>query len=125
MKSIETQHAPKAVGPYSQGVMVNDTLYVSGQLPFDSKTMALNSDTIYGQTQQCLNNVLAIVEKAGLKKENMVRLTVFMTDLSNFQEMNQAYTEFFGNHKPARAAIEVSRLPKDVAIEIDAIAVKE
>jgi 2-iminobutanoate/2-iminopropanoate deaminase len=124
MKSIETQKAPQAVGPYSQGVLVNDTLYVSGQLPFDANTMALSSDTIYGQTKQCLNNILAILEKADMKKENLVRLTVFMTDLSQFQEMNTAYAEFFGNHKPARAAIEVSRLPKDVAIEIDAIAVK-
>jgi 2-iminobutanoate/2-iminopropanoate deaminase len=123
MKFIETQDAPKAVGPYSQGVLVKDTLYVSGQLPFDPKTMTLISTDIKKQTQKCLENVLAIVEAAGLKKENIARCGVFMKDLSKFGEMNEIYANFFNGHKPARAAIEVSRLPKDVDIEIDCIAV--
>ena len=124
MKTIQTQNAPKAVGPYSQGVFVKDTLYVSGQIPFDPKTNALISNDIKDQTRQSLENVLAIVETAGLIKENIVRCTVFMTNLSDFPLMNEVYSQFFGEHKPARAAVEVRRLPKDVMVEIDAIAVK-
>ncbi len=125
MKNIETKKAPAAVGPYSQAVMVKDTLYVSGQIPFVPETMKLVSDDIKEQTKQSLNNILNIVEAAGLKKENIVRCTVFMTNLGDFGLMNEVYQEFFGNHKPARAAVEVRRLPKDVLVEIDAIAVRE
>lgn len=124
MKNIHTDLAPKAVGPYSQGVFVKDTLYVSGQIPFDPKTNTLVSEDIKRQTRQSLDNVLSIVEASGLTKENIVRCTVFMTDLSDFPLMNEVYSDFFGDHKPARAAVEVRRLPKDVKIEIDAIAVK-
>ena len=124
MKNIHTDLAPKAVGPYSQDVFVKDTLYVSGQIPFDPKTNTLVSEDIKRQTRQSLDNVLSIVEASGLTKENIVRCTVFMTDLSDFPLMNEVYSDFFGDHKPARAAVEVRRLPKDVKIEIDAIAVK-
>lgn len=124
MKTIHTDHAPKAVGPYSQGVFVKDTLYVSGQIPFDPTTNSLISNDIKDQTRQSLHNVLAIVEKAGLTKEDIVRCTVFMTNLADFPLMNEVYSAFFGEHKPARAAVEVRRLPKDVMVEIDAIAVK-
>lgn len=125
MKMIHTNHAPKAVGPYSQGVLAKgETLYVSGQIPFVPETMTLVSEDIKEQTLQSLNNVLAIVEAAGMQKEHIVRCTVYMTDLSMFSLMNEVYQQFFGDHKPARAAVEVSRLPKDVSVEIDAIAVK-
>jgi len=124
MKFIETKAAPQAVGAYSQGVMIKDTLYVSGQIPFVPETMTLVSEDIQAQTKQSLENVLAIVEASGLKKEDIVRCTVFMTNLQDFPLMNEIYATFFGKHKPARAAVEVSRLPKDVHIEIDAIAVK-
>jgi len=124
MKHIETKQAPQAVGPYSQGVFVKDTLYVSGQIPFVPETMTLVSNDISDQTRQSLNNILAIVKAAGLQKEDIVRCGVFMTDLGEFSKMNAIYAEFFGAHKPARAAVEVRRLPKDVLIEIDAIAVK-
>lgn len=123
MKIIETNKAPKAVGPYSQGILVNNTLYVSGQIPFNPQTNSLISNNIDEQTKQCLENVLGIVEAAGMKKENIIRCGVFMTNLSDFASMNQVYQDFFGNHKPVRAAVEVRRLPKDVLIEIDAIAV--
>jgi len=123
MKNIQTKKAPQAVGPYSQGVLVNGTLYVSGQIPFVPETMKLVSDDIAEQTLQSLKNILAIVEEAGLRKENIVRCGVFMTDLGDFGKMNAVYAEFFGDHKPARAAVEVRRLPKDVLVEIDAIAV--
>ena len=124
MKTISTKKAPAAVGAYSQAVMVKDTLYVSGQLPFDPNTMTLKDEDIKTQTRQCLENILSIVEASGLKKENIVRCGVFMQDLSMFRDMNEVYADFFGDHKPARAAVEVARLPKDVDIAIDAIAVK-
>jgi 2-iminobutanoate/2-iminopropanoate deaminase len=124
MKPIKTSGAPQAVGPYSQGVLVKDTLYVSGQIPFDPKTNQLISHDIQDQTRQSLTNILAIVEEAGLKKEHIVRCTVYMTNLSDFSLMNEVYSSFFGEHKPARAAVEVRRLPKDVMVEIDAIAIK-
>ncbi len=124
MKIISTDKAPKAVGPYSQGVMANGTLYVSGQIPFVAETMTLVSEDIKDQTLQSLNNVLAIVEAAGLKKENIVKCGVFMQDLGMFKDMNEVYAKFFGDHKPARFAVEVRRLPLDVLVEIDAIVVK-
>jgi 2-iminobutanoate/2-iminopropanoate deaminase len=124
MKFIVTKKAPSAVGPYSQGVMVKDTLYVSGQIPFVPETMTLVSDDIRKQTKQSLTNILAIVEEAGLKKTDIVKCNVYMINLSDFGAMNEVYAEFFGDHKPARAAVEVRRLPKDVQIEIEAIAYK-
>jgi 2-iminobutanoate/2-iminopropanoate deaminase len=124
MKFIVTKKAPSAVGPYSQGVLVKDTLYVSGQIPFVPETMTLVSDDIRKQTKQSLMNILAIVEEAGLKKTDIVKCNVYMTNLSDFGAMNEVYAEFFGDHKPARAAVEVRRLPKDVQIEIEAIAYK-
>ena len=125
MKKIQTDQAPAAVGAYSQGVFIKDTLYVSGQIPFKPDTMELISNDIKAQTQQSLDNVLAIVEAAGLTKEDIVRCGIFMTNLSDFAAMNEVYGNFFGDHKPARAAVEVRGLPKNVQIEIDAIAVKK
>ena len=125
MKMIQTKDAPAAVGPYSQGILVNDTLYVSGQIPYVPETMKPAGDTIQTQTLQSLKNVLGIVKAAGLKKEDIVKCGVFMKDLSMFKAMNEVYAEFFGNHKPARFAVEVNRLPLDVLIEIDAIVVKK
>ncbi len=122
MKTINTKKAPKAIGPYSQGVFVNKTLYVSGQLPVE-----LNSgekiDDVYAATKQCLEYILAIVTEAGMEKENIVKCHVYLKDLNDFAVMNEAYSDFFKSHKPARVAVEVSKLPKDVVVEIDAIAV--
>lgn len=125
MKIICTNNAPAAVGPYSQGVMTGNTLYVSGQIPYVPETMTPAGNDIKSQTKQSLKNVLGIVEAAGLTKENIVKCGVFLKDLSMFKDMNEVYAEFFGEHKPARFAVEVSRLPLDVLVEIDAICVKE
>ena len=124
MKMIETKDAPKAIGPYSQGILAGNTLYVSGQIPFDPKTMESAGNDIQSQTRQSLENILAIVQASGLKKEDIVKCGVFMKDLSMFGEMNKVYQAFFGHHKPARFAVEVARLPKDALIEIDAMAHK-
>ncbi len=124
MQFIKTKKAPGAIGPYSQGVMKNGTLYVSGQTPLKPETMALPGDGIKEQTKQCLINILGVVEEAGLKKENIVKCGVFMLNLDQFKEMNEVYAEFFGDHKPARFAVEVRRLPVNALIEIDSIAIK-
>lgn len=125
MKIIKTNNAPAAVGPYSQAIMVENTLYVSGQIPYVPETMKPAGDDIKSQTLQSLKNILGIVEEAGLKKENIVKCGVFLKDMNMFKDMNGVYAEFFGEHKPARFAVEVARLPLDVLVEIDAIVVKE
>ncbi|MGD9887181.1 MAG: Rid family detoxifying hydrolase [Bacilli bacterium] len=125
MKAIITKNAPQAVGAYSQGQLAGNTLYVSGQIPFVPETITLISQNIKEQTQQCLDNILGIVKEAGMTKENIVRCTVYMTNLTDFPLMNEVYGAFFGDHKPSRAAVGVVALPKNVQIEIDAIAVKE
>jgi 2-iminobutanoate/2-iminopropanoate deaminase len=125
LKIISTKNAPAAVGPYSQAVMVKDTLYVSGQIPYVPETMKPAGSDIKSQTLQSLKNVLGIVKEAGLKKENIIKCGVFMQDLGMFKDMNEVYANFFGDHKPARFAVEVRRLPLDVLVEIDAIVVKE
>jgi len=123
-KLIETQNAPKAIGPYSQGVEANGTVYVSGQLPIDPITMKLCEGNIKTQTLCSLRNIQAILEEAGYRKEDIVKCTVYLKNMDVFSEMNEAYQTFFGSLKPARVTVEVSRLPKDAPIEIDAIAVK-
>jgi len=123
MKIIKTDKAPEAVGAYSQAVMTGGTLYVSGQIPFEPKTMTVVEGGIREQTAQALDNVFSVVEAAGLSKEDIVRCGVFMTDMSLFGEMNAVYAQKMGEHKPARAAVEVRALPKGVLVEIDAIAV--
>ncbi|HQC60602.1 MAG TPA: Rid family detoxifying hydrolase [Bacteroidales bacterium] len=123
MKTIHTNKAPKAIGPYSQGILAGNTLYVSGQIPVNLET-GKNIDDIYKATTKALEYILAIVNEAGMKKENIVKCCVFLKNLNDFSVMNQAYADFFKDHKPARVALEVSKLPKDVVVEIDCIAVK-
>ncbi len=121
IKTINSEKAPKAIGPYSQAVLANNTLYVSGQLPIDLETGEIVND-IYKATTKCLEHVLAIVLEAGLKKENIVKCHVYLKDLKDFSRMNEAYDVFFNGHKPARVAFEVAKLPRDVLVEIDCIA---
>jgi 2-iminobutanoate/2-iminopropanoate deaminase len=124
MTVISTTKAPEAIGPYSQAIMVNDTLYVSGQTPLDPTTMTVEAKTIKEQTVQVLENIRNIVLEAGLDIEKVVKCGVFLSDMNNFKEMNQVYQEFFGEHKPARVTVEVSKLPLNALVEIDCIAVK-
>jgi 2-iminobutanoate/2-iminopropanoate deaminase len=123
-KTIVTKHAPAAVGPYAQAYLVNDTLYVSGQIPFVPETMQLVSEDVAKQTEQSLKNIAAIVQEAGFALTDIVKCQVFLKDMNDFAKMNAVYAEFFGDHTPARVAVEVARLPKDVSVEIDAICVK-
>ncbi|HQN74785.1 MAG TPA: RidA family protein [Bacillota bacterium] len=121
---IATKKAPQAIGPYSQAVLVENTLYISGQTPLVPETMKIVGPGVKEQTKQCLNNILAIAEAASFKKEDIVKCGVFLKNMNDFKEMNGVYLEFFGDHKPARVTVEVSRLPLDALVEIDAIAVK-
>lgn len=120
---ILTENAPAPIGPYSQGIKANGTMiFVSGQIPL-TPAGELAGDDIVSQTHQSLKNVLAVVEAAGGNANNIVKTTVLMKDLTSFGQMNEIYNQYLGESKPARAAYEVARLPKDVLIEIEAIAV--
>ena len=123
-KIIATTNAPGAIGPYSQAQVIGDLVITSGQLPIDVATGAF-PEGIEAQTRQSLTNVKAIIEAAGLTMDNVVKTTVFLSDMNNFAAMNGVYAEFFTEGKyPARSAVEVARLPKDALVEIEVIAVK-
>lgn len=123
-EAIKTLNAPGAIGPYSQAVAVNGMVFVSGQLPVNPENGKI-SEEITEQTKQSLNNIKAILEEGGLSLSNVVKTTVYLKDMSDFAAMNEVYGSFFAEQPfPARAAIEVARLPKDVKVEIDAIAMK-
>lgn len=123
-KVIRTKKAPGTVGPYSQAIEVNGTLYVSGQVPLDPDTGKLTGDTITEQTEQVLKNIRFIVNAAGYSMKEIVKTTCMLQDMNDFAEMNKAYEKFFNDDPPARAAYEVARLPLNVKIEIDAIAAR-
>lgn len=125
-REISTENAPAAIGPYVQGVDLGSMIFTSGQIPVDPKT-GMVADDITAQARQSLANVKAIVEAAGLKVADIVKMTVFVKDLNDFGTVNAVYEAFFTEHQasfPARSCVEVARLPKDVKIEIEAIAVR-
>ena len=121
---ISTTGAPGAIGPYSQAVKAGDLLFVSGQLPIDPATGAFAGDDITAQTRQSLTNVKNIVEAAGMTMDDVLRVGVFLKDMEHFAAMNAVYGEFFTGDCPARAAVQVARLPKDALVEIEAVAYK-
>ncbi len=121
---IHTDKAPAALGPYSQAIEVDNTLYVSGQIPFVPETMQLVSEDVQAQTKQCLENVGAILHEAGYNFEHVVKATVFIKDMNDFPKINEIYAHYFEKNCPARACVEVARLPKDVKVEIEVIAAK-
>ncbi|MGN1044799.1 MAG: RidA family protein [Candidatus Methanomethylophilaceae archaeon] len=123
MNPISTDGAPKAVGPYSQAAECNGTVYVSGQLPIDPADGSV-PDGIRERTIRALENVKAIAEAAGCSMSDCVKVTVFMSDISEFPEVNAAYAEMFSEPYPARSCVEVSRIPKGMSLEIDAIFVR-
>jgi 2-iminobutanoate/2-iminopropanoate deaminase len=120
---ISTQLAPAAIGPYSQGIRIGNLLFVSGQIPIDPLNgKVIDDKTIGAQTRRVLQNLQAIVSAAGGSLANIVKTTVFLKDMNDFADMNSVYAEFFTSNPPARATVEVSRLPRDVSVEIDCIA---
>jgi 2-iminobutanoate/2-iminopropanoate deaminase len=121
---VSTPNAPSAIGPYSQAIRAGDLLFVSGQIPIDPATGRIIEDvTIQAQTHRVMENLLAIVRAAGGSPENIVRTTVFLRNINDFAEMNAVYGEYFQTEPPARSTIQAGRLPRDVAVEIDCIAV--
>lgn len=121
MKLIQTQHAPAAIGPYSQAIQVGSLLFTSGQIPLRADG-SLVEGGIEVQTQQVFDNLRAVIEAAGGSLAQVVKTTVFLKDLQDFAAMNGVYEAAFGSHRPARSAVQVARLPRDVLIEIEAIA---
>lgn len=122
LEKVSTKNAPAAVGPYSQAMKAGDFVYVSGQLPMNPETGEMVTGSIKEQTRQSLENAKAILKEAGTSLENVVKTTVFLQDMSDFADMNGVYAEFFTNHKPARAAVEVAKLPLGADVEIQMVA---
>ncbi len=122
---ISTKKAPAAIGPYSQAVEVNGMIYTSGVIPIDPATNELVEGDIVIQAKQAIGNLAALLKEAGSSCDNVIKTTVFIKDMNDFAKVNQVYAEFFKENCPARSCVEVARLPKDVLIEIEAIACKE
>ena len=116
--------APPPIGPYSPALLVNDTLYISGQVPINIETGNLITENIELATHQVLRNIKALLAEADMTLENVVKCTIFMTDLNEFQKMNAVYASYFEGDAPARETVEISRLPMDATIEISCIAIK-
>jgi 2-iminobutanoate/2-iminopropanoate deaminase len=123
MKTINTPNAPAAIGPYAQAIEVNGLLFCSGQLPINPASGTIEVAGPSEQTMQVLLNLRAVLDAAGSSLSQVVKTTVFLTDMGEFPFMNKVYEEMFAGHKPARSTVEVSRLPKNARIEIEAIAV--
>jgi 2-iminobutanoate/2-iminopropanoate deaminase len=122
LKFVETDRAPGAIGPYSQAVAVDGWVFCSGQIPIDPATGALIEGDIAAQTDQVLENLAAVLAAAGASLSSVVKTTVFLEDMGDFAGMNEVYSKHFGDHRPARAAVAVRTLPKNVSVEIEAIA---
>jgi 2-iminobutanoate/2-iminopropanoate deaminase len=121
---VSTKNAPGAIGPYSQAIKVGNMLFLSGQIPIDPKTNQVNTGSIEEQTKQVLENLQAVLAANQMNMSNMVSTTVFLKDLNDFPRMNAVYGSYFDDKPPARATIQAARLPRDVSIEISAMAIK-
>lgn len=121
-KTVSTQDAPGAIGPYSQAVVHNGLVFASGSIPFVPSTMKLVEGDIKAQAQQALDNMLAIVRASGSDKSHVLKTTVFLKDMNDFASVNEVYEAAFAPYKPARSAVEVARLPRDVGVEIECVA---
>ena len=121
MKIINTDKAPKAIGPYSQAIKHNGFMFTSGQIPLLPDSGEIISNNFSEQVEQCLKNIEAILVEESLNLDSIVKLTVFLVDLSDFDLLNEQFVKYFGHRYPARSVVEVSRLPKDVKVEIEAI----
>ena len=122
---VSTTDAPAAIGPYSQAVRAGNLLFISGQLPLDPATGQFVGEDIAAMTRQIFTNIQAVLSAAGSSLDKIVKTTVFLADLEDFQPMNTAYTEFFSAEPPARSTVQVARLPRDARIEIEVIAIVE
>lgn len=121
MKTVQTNQAPAAIGPYSQGIIVNNLVFSSGQIPLTAEGVLVDGD-IKEQTHQVFRNLHAVLTEAGASFETVVKATVFIKNMDEFALVNEVYGEYFSSHKPARSCVEVARLPKDVLVEIEVVA---
>jgi 2-iminobutanoate/2-iminopropanoate deaminase len=124
-KIISTSKAPAAIGPYSQAVEQNGLLFVSGQIPIDPRTGDISGSTVREQTEQVLENIKNILSDSGYSLHDVVKTTCFLTDLDTFAEMNEVYARFFPDAPPARATVEVTKLPRGAKVEIEALAIRK
>lgn len=124
MKALHTNNAPAAIGPYSQAIEVNGFVFASGQIPINPATGEIVEGGIKEQTRQALTNASKIMEEAGLSLANVIKTTVFMADMNDFAAMNEVYATFFNEPYPARSAVAVKMLPKNVLVEVECIAAK-
>lgn len=122
---IYTERAPKPIGPYSQAIVAGDFVFLAGQIPLDTETGEIVSGGIKEQTRRVLENVKAVLEAAGCSLKDVVNVTVFLKDLSHFNEFNEVYSEYFSEVKPARATVQVSNLPKNALVELVVIAYRK
>ena len=120
---ITTDNAPKAIGPYSQGVVAGNFLFLSGQIPINPETNTIVEGDIMAQTKQVMENIKGILEAGGSSMDNVVKATLYVKDMDEYGKINEVYSTYLGKVQPARSTVEVKRLPKDVGIEIDVIAI--
>ncbi|MEJ7530013.1 RidA family protein [Staphylococcus hominis] len=120
MKTINTNKAPEALGPYSHAMVVNNLVFTSGQIPLDTEGNIVSSD-VKEQTKQVLENLSVVLEESGSDLNSVVKATIFISDMNEFQQINEVYGSYFNEHQPARSCVEVSRLPKDVKVEIELV----
>jgi 2-iminobutanoate/2-iminopropanoate deaminase len=125
LQALSTDQAPQAIGPYSQAIVSGNLIFTAGQIPLVPGSGELVGADIREQTARVLENLRAILQAAGASLQNVVKTTVYLADMSEFAAMNEVYAQHFGEHKPARSTIQAARLPKDVKVEIDVIAVRE
>ena len=125
LKVVQTDRAPKAIGPYSQAIVSGDLIFCAGQVALDPKTGELVSGDIREQTRRVLDNLAAVLETAGAGLDRVTKTTVFLTDFAEFAAMNEVYAERFGAHRPARSTVQISTLPRGARIEVECIAVRK
>ncbi|MEW6337874.1 MAG: RidA family protein [Acidobacteriota bacterium] len=124
LQGVATADAPRAIGPYSQALIAGDLVFVSGQVPLDAATGEMVSGPFTNRVRQVLANVEAVLRAAGSSRDRVVKATVFLTDMGHFVELNEVYAEFFGEHRPARSAVQVTALPRGAEVEIEVVAVR-
>ena len=122
-KIISTPKAPAAIGPYSQAIVVDNMVYTSGMIPIIQETGELETGDVKAQARQAIKNLVTLLGEAGSSAQNVVKTTVFIKDMNDFAKVNEVYAEFFTENFPARSCVEVARLPKDVLVEIEAVAI--
>ena len=122
LTSVHTEHAPAAIGPYSQAIVTDGWVFCSGQIPLDPETGDMNTGSVTEQTELVLTNLRKVLEAAGSRMDRVVKTTVFLSDMNTFTEMNEVYARHFGDHRPARAAVQAGALPKFCDVEIECVA---